>query len=153
MRSTTFYPLKPYGCLITRDVMAIRRPGTYEISPCLGRTTVLTAAMPNGRPAPLTPEWLDTVRLRVKAVLNAAAMSGHTNLVLGAWGCGAFGNPPTHVARIFKEELESYQGVFAAVVFAIIDPVNDGNLRPFKEKIEVLEVLAHLEKILIINIF
>ena len=48
---------------------------------------------------------------------------------------GAFGNPPKNVGSIFKEELSSVEfvGCFENVIFAIIDPVGTGNLKPFRE--------------------
>merc|ERR1712070_373511 len=47
---------------------------------------------------------------------------------LGAWGCGAFGNPPDLVARLFREQLSSpeFRGAFSEVVFAIVDPTHQG---------------------------
>ena len=70
----------------------------------------------------------------MRTVLGAAASTGKPNLVLGAWGCGAFGNNPHAVAQIFKDQLlsEEFRGKFANVVFAIIDPMGTGNLKPFR---------------------
>merc|ERR1711933_112846 len=81
--------------------------------------------------------WNNTVSLRIRGVLHAAKTSGFTKLVLGAWGCGAFGNPPDHVAKIFREELSSaeFRGAFRQIVFAIIDPRGDGNYHPFLDEI------------------
>ncbi|MBV2367192.1 TIGR02452 family protein [Streptomonospora nanhaiensis] len=59
---------------------------------------------------------------RARAVLAAAADQGHTRLVLGAWGCGVFGNDPAEVAAAFATHLHgTYAGVFAHVVFAVLD--------------------------------
>ena len=65
--------------------------------------------------------------------LHAAKASGHANLVLGAWGCGAFGNPTAAVASLFREQLmaKTFRGAFERVVFAILDPLGTGNLGPF----------------------
>jgi uncharacterized protein (TIGR02452 family) len=42
--------------------------------------------------------------------------------VLGAWGCGAFGNDPNRTAVDFREALENeFRGAFSDVVFAITD--------------------------------
>jgi len=43
------------------------------------------------------------------------------NLILGAFGCGAFNNPPKLVAEIFRKLLidERYAMYFEKVVFAI----------------------------------
>jgi uncharacterized protein (TIGR02452 family) len=42
--------------------------------------------------------------------------------VLGAWGCGAFGNDPNRTAVDFREALENeFRGAFFDIVFAITD--------------------------------
>ena len=58
---------------------------------------------------------------RIKAVLEAAIKREVRNLVLGAWGCGAFCNPPQLVADAFSRVLvdENYRTAFDQVVFAI----------------------------------
>ena len=43
-------------------------------------------------------------------------------LVLSAWGCGAFGCPPYHMAKIFKKVLKVYDGIFEEIIFAILGP-------------------------------
>jgi len=128
---------------VTRGLIAVRRAGTYEPCASLGECTVLTAAMPCGM-ADKRPKggwagspWAETVTLRIRAVLYSARRSGHANLVLGAFGCGAFGNPAGPVAAIFREQLASpeFRGAFARVVFAIIDPLGTGNLKPFRQEL------------------
>jgi uncharacterized protein (TIGR02452 family) len=42
---------------------------------------------------------------RARTILQVAAQKGVTHLVLEALGCGAYGNPPGEVARIFKRVL------------------------------------------------
>lgn len=139
-RTKGFYSIRSDACLVTRDVSAVRRPGSYELCPSLGTCTILTAAMPNGRPEAGSSAWHETVQVRVQSVLHAAALTGHRHLVLGAWGCGAFGNPPEAVAQHFREQLslERFRGIWESVVFAIIDPKKDGNLRPFQDVLHSL---------------
>jgi uncharacterized protein (TIGR02452 family) len=36
----------------------------------------------------------------MQAILDMAASHGHDAVVLGALGCGAFGNPPRHIAEV-----------------------------------------------------
>ena len=59
---------------------------------------------------------------RILKVLAAALLHGHKSLVLGAWGCGAFGNDAGMVASLFRTALaENFQGAFERVAFAIAD--------------------------------
>lgn len=64
----------------------------------------------------------DLLRERISRVLAIARTFEYETLVLGAWGCGAFGNDPYHTAIDFRNALESeFDGVFREVVFAVTD--------------------------------
>mmetsp|Transcript_38985 Transcript_38985/g.72197 ORF Transcript_38985/g.72197 Transcript_38985/m.72197 type:complete len:481 (-) Transcript_38985:91-1533(-) len=60
-------------------------------------------------------------RERIRRVLHVFASNGCIDLVLGAWGCGVFGNDPATVARLFQEALDEIPH-FRRVVFAVLDP-------------------------------
>lgn len=70
----------------------------------------------------VNPEYL--LRLftrRVKNILEAACDNQVDVLILGAFGCGAFRNPPQIVAQAFSQAIfeGSYQKRFKRIVFAI----------------------------------
>ena len=67
---------------------------------------------------------------RIKYILDIARDNNQENLILGAFGCGVFGNDPHTVARYFKETLENHK--FKNVIFAIPDSSN-GNYEAFKK--------------------
>ena len=56
---------------------------------------------------------------RAKHILHIAALHGVDILVIGAFGCGAFKNPPLMVAEAWKSALVEYKARFDKVVFAI----------------------------------
>jgi uncharacterized protein (TIGR02452 family) len=60
------------------------------------------------------------LRERAIKVLQVAAKHGHKTIVLGAWGCGAFGNDPEMVAQVFKDMLPKVPA-FEHVCFAVYD--------------------------------
>lgn len=60
------------------------------------------------------------VQARALRVLQVAAAHGHRRLVLGAWGCGVFGNDPAVVAEAFAAALSRVRR-FDTVVFAVLD--------------------------------
>jgi len=63
------------------------------------------------------------LRRRIDVVLATARSRGHVDVVLGAWGCGVFRNPPEAVARAFEDALRGpHRGAFRTVVFAILGP-------------------------------
>ena len=72
---------------------------------------------------------------RIHRVLEIMAAYEYDTLILGAWGCGAFGNDAYQTAKYFKEMLENdYKGVFSNVIFAITDWSQDRKfLGPFRD--------------------
>jgi uncharacterized protein (TIGR02452 family) len=90
--------------------------------------SVITAPAPNARAvlkrnATAQPDIAQTLLRRAGYVLGIARDNGHRSLLLGAWGCGVFGNDPTLVADAFGQWLESdsFRGSFDRVVFAVYD--------------------------------
>lgn len=81
-------------------------------------------------------EVRDTMRERCARVLGAAATNGHRTLVLGAWGCGVFGNDTGEVAETFRLALTGpFRGAFERVVFAIVDDSVERRYRgPFERR-------------------
>jgi uncharacterized protein (TIGR02452 family) len=73
---------------------------------------------------------------RIDRVLAVAAAQGHDTLVLGAWGCGAFGNDPDTIAALFAAALaDRFRDRFATIVFAIVDDWADRrNIGPFEAR-------------------
>jgi uncharacterized protein (TIGR02452 family) len=73
---------------------------------------------------------------RIHKILSVAQNNGHDSIILGAWGCGAFGNDGHQVAEIFKHALSyDYAGTFKMVTFAIVDTSPDLHfISPFVSK-------------------
>jgi uncharacterized protein (TIGR02452 family) len=85
----------------------------------------LTSAAPNlGAIVARQPDAADAVpavlHARAARILQVAAAHHHRRLVLGAWGCGVFGNDPAVVATVFARLLQPSAG-FDQVVFAVHD--------------------------------
>lgn len=64
---------------------------------------------------------------RIKNIFEAAIDNDVEIIILGAFGCGAFKNPPEVVAKAFHEVIDenNYSNYFKKVVFAIKSTVND----------------------------
>ena len=79
-------------------------------------------------------------RNKIRTIYRIGLMHGHDSLVLGAFGCGAFHNPPREMAQLFKEVLEEdeFKDRFRLITFAIFSDHNDfgGNLGAFKQVFE-----------------
>ena len=62
-------------------------------------------------------QYYQVMTERIKRILELAAKEKVEVLILGAFGCGAFGNPPEIVADIFASLIKNYN--FETVEFAV----------------------------------
>lgn len=87
-------------------------------------TSIITAAaaIANALPAHRHSEIPAAMWSRILKVLAVGLAHGHDAIVLGAWGCGAYGNDGTQIARFFQRALtENFRGAYRAASFAIVD--------------------------------
>ena len=94
----------------------------------------------------LTKEMENSYERKMETIFRLDFDGGNDALVLGAWGCGAFRNPPADIARLFHKtlDLHEFKNKFAVVVFAILDDHNthlahnpEGNYAPFAREFGV----------------
>ena len=98
-------------------------------------TSVLTVPAPNRNRFSLSETELDEVlSKRIERMLSMALDNGKKNLILGAWGCGVFGNDPYQIASAFKKALTTtFDRAFSRVTFAVLPSRRDNNYEVFKE--------------------
>ena len=98
-------------------------------------TSVLTVPAPNRNRFSLSETELDEVlSKRIERMLSMALDNGKKNLILGAWGCGVFGNDPYQIASAFKKALTTtFDRAFSRVTFAVLPSKRDNNYEVFKE--------------------
>ncbi len=79
----------------------------------------------------------ETMLRRIRIVLAAAAAHGNRELVLGAWGCGAFGNDPQKVAAYFRQVIadEGFGRSFSEICFAIYGSPDSRNYTAFRSQL------------------
>jgi uncharacterized protein (TIGR02452 family) len=84
------------------------------------------------------PESGDLLKMRIHRVLSIARAYDYRSLILGAWGCGAFGNDIHRTASDFKSALTGeFAGAFSEVIFAITDWSPERRfLGPFRDAFE-----------------
>jgi uncharacterized protein (TIGR02452 family) len=81
--------------------------------------SIITCAAPVAWVVEQARDMLDE---RIHRVLAIGEAYGFDGLVLGAWGCGAFGNDPTATASDFRTALTGpFAGAFRHVMFAVAD--------------------------------
>ena len=80
---------------------------------------------------------------KIRTIFRIGLQNDHDAVVLGAFGCGIFHNPPQSIASCFDQVLNEpeFQNKFKKVVFAILEDQcsglshnNNGNYQPFKDR-------------------
>ena len=108
----------------------------------IGVVSVAAVKNPRVENGKLVPWVVDTLKCKIRQILDIALENGHDSIVLSAFGCGAYKTPPTEMARLFKEILsrDDYKNAFKAISFAIINVKStngehnpQGNFEPFRE--------------------
>ena len=97
---------------------------------------VITCAAPNYKAAHryqrITPqENIVTLESRIKFIINISEEQQVETLILGAFGCGVFGQDPRNVAILFRDYLEKTCYI-RNVIFAIPNSNRDSNYAIFK---------------------
>ena len=115
---------RPYGYLCSdrfiyaQDVLFFRDDNYNRVSPV--KCDVITS------PAPVVStctneEYINRVLERMVMYLGFARRKGVEIVILGAWGCGAFGGDSVVMGRCFKSAL-AYIGGFKKMVFTATEP-------------------------------
>ena len=89
---------------------------------------------------PMTDSEIDRTLSKMRTIFRIGLYQGHDALVLGAFGCGAFKNPPSQIAELFKKVMDSpeFRNKYRKIVFAVFDDHNSltngvSNYDAFKE--------------------
>ena len=147
------YPLdRNYGGIYTPDATVFR--GTEQMGyPLLEKPFQMSFIAVAGinrptlaSPEQIAPELIEPVKNKIRTIFRIGLLHHHDSLVLGALGCGAFHNPPAHIARLFHEvmEEEEFKNKYKLLVFAILDDHNarlkhnpEGNFLPYVREFEI----------------
>ena len=130
-------PCKYNAMILSPNVCVFRNvKDEFLADPFKVSVITIPALNKNGGARNIPQEVIDEVmKERLKSMFITAAHFGYKNLILGAWGCGAFGHDPRIVAKYFYEVLikENFATYFEKIVFAILDRGEKKNLIAFQE--------------------
>jgi hypothetical protein len=149
-RSSNQYPLdRNFGGVYTPDAIYFReseQKGYALLNEPVNLSFITVAGM--NRPdltadGMIANHHVEPIKNKIRTIFRIGLVHGHDSLVLGALGCGAFRNPPRHVARLFHEVMDEpeFRNRYRRIVFAILDDHNahqkhnpEGNFKPFAEE-------------------
>lgn len=153
-----YYPLPDRGGIYSPYVLVIRDNlrsghGLLDLTnpaalPVVSTVSVAAVCMPstttdaNGVHRYTLDQDRRLMKEKMRVILRIAAKNGHRQLVLGAFGCGAFANPRQEVAKMWASVLtepEFAGGWWTDVLFAILDD-GKGNLQTFKDELDGLMI-------------
>lgn len=106
-----------FSCLFTENVTINENPTNYCIN-------VLSSAAYNLNDLSNRPEYNFYVAGTIFKIINqlrVAKKHGQRNLILGAFGCGAFANDPTLISEIYHAAIKEpeFLGCFDCIYFSI----------------------------------
>ena len=67
----------------------------------------------------------EILKNKIKTIIQTAIKFNYDTIIFGALGCGAWKNPIKHVAEIFKEVLQIYDGSILNFYFAIMNTTDE----------------------------
>ena len=134
-------------CIYSPDIVVFKSDdGKYTYLPenQQYKVDVITCAAPNlnnfYHPVNVSKEELENIhKSRAKRILDIAKSENEDTLILGAFGCGAFRNSPTLVARVWSNVLKDYLYDFETIEFAVVSSPSkpSKNYLAFKEIIDL----------------
>ncbi|CAF3812014.1 unnamed protein product [Rotaria sp. Silwood1] len=144
----SMYPIDEYGAIYTSGLTFFRKSEQqgydYMEQPLENVYSLAIAAYRNPKldGNMLSPQYSVGMRKKIENLFSIAYNHKHDCLILSALGCGAFRNPPEHVAKIFRSVIEQYAGFFQTIIFAILDDHNtgqqhnpEGNFKSFRNEL------------------
>jgi uncharacterized protein (TIGR02452 family) len=140
-----YYPMNSGECTLSPNLYVLKNEKYDDIKDPFSISFIAAAAVKH--PATILDEETgirtyknkkdrDDMTSTIDMVFKVAYGQGYDTLVLSAFGCGAYGNPPNEVINIFNKFLEEYYGCFQRIVFAIYSRGVDRNYNLFNKGIK-----------------
>lgn len=118
--------------IYTKGVSIIRESLNYTLLDKPLKCDIVTC------PAPIYyggfSDYYKIITNRIRGILRVVSSNGANAIVLGAWGCGAFGGDARVVGRAFSEVIMEFTN-FDLVVFSVKSTINDS-----KDNLNLLKI-------------
>ncbi|AYV80934.1 MAG: hypothetical protein Harvfovirus10_32 [Harvfovirus sp.] len=141
------YPIPEFGALYIKNISIIRDLETKKYSyldkPIIS-DCVLSSAYSNPliKDGVMEKKYRRNTMIKIRAMFNILLENSNTNIILSAYGCGAYGNDPVDMANIFKEVISEYKYRFENIIFAIVKDQWSKNYSTFNEMFGSFEIAS-----------
>ena len=129
------YPLGTFQGLHTANVTVFRGAESegYPFLPRRARWTsdVISLAGCNCRKSPFTDETMLVMQGKLETLFSICFDKEVDVVVLGAFGCGYYNNPPERIAQLYRELIAHYVRYFSHIYIAILDPTSPATVETF----------------------
>jgi uncharacterized protein (TIGR02452 family) len=129
-----WYPLKANEMIYSPEITICKDPDYNRIKEVkVSMLAVAALRKPRLISNMYTMEQYQIMSNKIDAMFKIAREKKHDSLVLGAFGCGAYDNPPLIVAEMFRLAIKKYGGYFKRIGFAVLvaKPKDKNNLTAF----------------------
>jgi len=137
-----FYPLSDDEFVVTEDVTVIKDQDYNTLLKAeYAKFDFIAMAAPrkppliyeDGNPIYMFEEDEALMRDKIDAIFRYAVYQGTVSLVLGALGCGAYGNPVKQVRDMFQQAIDKYRFYFDNITFAVLAEGKNPNYDVFRD--------------------
>lgn len=120
-----FYPIENTGIIYSPKLRVIKdsRDKGYQklkIEKTMGMISCAAIRNPRLQDGEYDDEDGELMRAKIEAIVKLGIGYGHDSIILGAFGCGAFNNPPEIVAQLFKDAIDKYGKYYKKIGFAVL---------------------------------
>lgn len=138
--NNNLYPIKDNEFIITDDVQVIKDENYNILRDYYQFDFIAVAAVRkplltynDGQAQYMKKEDQHKMQAKIDAIFRYAIYQEKDSLVLGALGCGAFGNPPEQVCDMFQKAINKYRNYFDQITFAVLSDEGNPNYNIFKQ--------------------
>ncbi|CAF2424867.1 unnamed protein product [Rotaria sp. Silwood2] len=147
------YPIPEFGGIYSPHVSVFRgseshgypffsqRPQYVSFIACAAYSHPYTSRNKDGEMELYGQDVINNTMKKMETIFKIALENEHDTVILSAFGCGAFRNPPRHIAKLFHTVIsKEYSHAFKYIIFTIMDDHNsmkdhnpNGNIQPFAD--------------------
>lgn len=128
------------------DLLDFRDPSRLDVISVISCAAVCQPFLKrdaNDKPIYRDQKDVKLMKEKMRVILRTAIRNKHRQIVLGALGCGAFGNPRQVVAIMWKEVLQEQEfqgGYWKDLIFAVLDAKGESNFKVFHAELDGVSV-------------